>query len=155
MSEHNCPIRLLEKEIEIEQLKQELMRLQVELKRRDDEDRAVDIDIERILKHLPPLTPGPASIALSKMRQALGMESGPIGDVVVRGAEEIERLGRCNEELSRSHAEVINHQNAEIKQLRCERDEARKATLWCANHMRDPEDCIEAINRWPWLEEEK
>ena len=30
---------------------------------------------------------------------------------------EIERLGRCNDEISRSNAEVLNHQNMEIDRL--------------------------------------
>jgi len=34
---------------------------------------------------------------------------------------EIARLGRCNEELSRAHAEIINHQNAEIARLKAGR----------------------------------
>ena len=31
---------------------------------------------------------------------------------------EVKRLGRCNEQLSRSHAEVVAHYQAEVKRLK-------------------------------------
>jgi predicted RNase H-like nuclease (RuvC/YqgF family) len=37
----------------------------------------------------------------------------------------IERLGRCNEQLSKSHAEAINHQNAHIERLQAENAKLR------------------------------
>lgn len=41
-------------------------------------------------------------------------------NVAISLLDEIERLGRCNEQLARSHAEVVNHQNAEIERLQAE-----------------------------------
>jgi len=42
----------------------------------------------------------------------------PIARLLEDAKAEIERLGRCNEQLSRSHAEVMNAQHAENKTLR-------------------------------------
>lgn len=58
-------------------------------------------------------------------RLQAGVIEHDFGDFDIAGAElamkeaayEIERLGRCNDELSRSHTEVVNHQKAEIERL--------------------------------------
>ena len=38
--------------------------------------------------------------------------------ILMHADEEIDRLGRCNEQISLSHAETINHQTVEITRLR-------------------------------------
>ena len=42
--------------------------------------------------------------------------------IIGKLVDEIERLGRCNEELSKSHAEAINSQNSIIDRLRAENE---------------------------------
>jgi len=76
----------------VKSAKAEIERLQAYKAARECEDAAMDIDIDRIMANLPPLTPGTASVALSKLRSILGMELEPISEVVAAGADEIERL---------------------------------------------------------------
>jgi hypothetical protein len=61
-----------------------------------------------------------------------------------QAADEIERLGRCNEQLSRSHAAVMNDQNAEIERLREELDDWKEAARVSA---REKDDEIERLRQ--------
>ena len=66
---------------------------------------------------------------------------------------EIERLGRCNEQLSHSHAEVINTQNADITRLRAEllaeqqshNRTSKQAGEWRRENLQEIEQLKEAL----------
>jgi len=64
-----------------------------ELQRRLDEDKALEIDIQRIMANLPPLKPGKGSVALNKLRELTGMPVGPIYSVLEKAAELLESSG--------------------------------------------------------------
>ena len=67
--------------------------LAAELKRRLDEDKAFDIDIQRIMDSLPPLKSGKGSVALNKLRELTSMPVGPIFSVLERAAKLLESSG--------------------------------------------------------------
>lgn len=69
-------------------------------------------------------------------------------DKLAAAATKIERLGRCNEQLSRSHAEQINYQNQRLAATQallqeavgwCERTDTYECRSWCK---RAKEECI-------------
>lgn len=65
--------------------------------KREAEDAAIDVDIDRIIAGLPPLKPGKGSVALGKLRTTLGMETGPIGKVIEAAADELDLLKAEND----------------------------------------------------------
>jgi hypothetical protein len=56
---------------------------------------------------------------------------------------EIERLGRCNEQLSLSHAEIINSQNAELAEVKALLREASEAVEQEVERLYNLETCTQ------------
>lgn len=77
---------------DLTEAKSTIERLQEYHDRREKEDAELDAEVDRIMRHLPPLEPTKSSAAMQKLRRLVGRDHGPIGEVIVEAADEIERL---------------------------------------------------------------